>query len=320
MEAAVKAVFSPDFLFSTIRVTTPILLCALGVMVTNRAGIMNIGMEGMMLFSALFGVIGSAITQSAFAGLICAIVSSVIVGWIFALFTLRLKADVLLTGLAVNILAQGGTVFILFVVSGDKAMSASLLSLQLPFFDIPLLSEIPVLGKILSGHNIIVYLSFLCVIATHILITKTPLGLRIRSVGENPATAQSVGIHVLKTKFVAITISGVLAGLAGAYLSMGYLPWFTSGMTAGRGYMAIAAQNLGNVTPLGTLIASFIFGAAEALSNIFVLLSVPDEFVRMTPYAVTLAGLIIVAVRSRKKEKMRKLNLTRDTVSLGKKS
>ena len=309
MEAAIQSVFSAEFLFSTIRVTTPILLCALGIMVTNKAGIMNIGVDGMMLFAALFGVIGSAFTQSAFVGLLCAVMASVVIGWIFAFFTLRLSSDVLLTGLAINILAQGGTVFILYVICGDKGMSTSLPSLQLPFLDIPLLKDIPFLGQVLSGHNLMIYISFVCVVLVWLLIDKMPLGLRIRSVGANPNAAQSVGINVIRTKFIAITISGVLAGFAGAYLSMGYLPWFTSGMTSGRGFMAIAAQNLGNVTPVGTLIASFIFGTAESLSNIFIMLSAPDEFVRMVPYATTIIGLIIMAIVRTRKERKRKLGL-----------
>ncbi|MCL2392716.1 MAG: ABC transporter permease [Oscillospiraceae bacterium] len=309
MEAAIRTVFTMDFLVSSIRVTTPILLCALGVLVTNKAGIMNIGIEGMMLFAALFGVIGSAFTQSALVGLLCAIAASVLAGWIFAFFTLRLRSDILLTGLALSILAQGGTIFILYVITGDKSMSASLNSLQLPFITIPLIKDIPILGALLSGHNIIVYLSLICVVAMHMLMNKMPLGLRIRCVGENPATAGSVGIDVNMIKLKAITISGVLAGLAGAYLSMGYLPWFTGGMTAGRGFMGIAAQNLGNVVPLGTLIASFIFGMAEALANVFVLLHVPHEFVRMTPFVITIAGLIVVSIHRTRKERKRKLSL-----------
>jgi len=309
MEDAIRTVFTIDFLVATIRVTTPILLWAVGVLVTNKAGIMNIGIEGMMLFAALFGVIGSAMTQSAFIGLLCALASSILAAWVFAFFTLRLRSDILLTGLALSILAQGGTIFILYVVSGDRGMSTSLISRQLPVVDIPLLRDIPVAGELLSGHNIVVYVSFLCVVAMHILMNSMRLGLQIRAVGENPATAASVGIDVDRTKFKAITISGVLAGLAGAYLSMGYLPWFTSGMTAGRGFMGIAAQNLGNVAPYGTLIAAFVFGMAEALSNVFVLLHVPQEFVRMTPFAVTVAGLVIVAIHRSRKERKRKLSL-----------
>lgn len=317
MEAAMQAVFSANFLFSTIRVTTPILLCALGIMVTNKAGVMNIGVDGMMLFAALFGVIGSAFTKSALVGLLCAVAASVLSGWLFAFFTLRLRSDILLTGLALNILAQGGTVFILYVICGDKGMSTSLESLQLPFIDIPLIKDIPFLGEVLSGHNIMIYVAFLCVILIHILINKMPLGLRIRSVGANPHAAESVGINVNRTKFISITISGVMAGFAGAYLSMGYLPWFTSGMTAGRGFMAIAAQNLGNVTPIGTLIASFIFGGAGALSNIFVMLSVPDEFVRMIPYATTLIGLIVMSILRTRKERRRKLGLGKPLTEKG---
>ena len=290
-----NVIFTTDFAFTVFRVTTPILLTALGAMISRRAGIMNISLEGIMLVAALFGVVGSAYTQSVWIGVLLAVVSGVLLSMVFAYFTLQLKSDLILTGIALNLFASGGTVFILTVLCGDKGVSTSLNSLVIPSVSIPLLKDIPVLGAILSGHNILTYVSLLCVVLVYILINKTPMGLRIRSVGENPDAAESVGISVLKTRFIALIFTGVLAGLGGAYMSMGYVSWFARDMAAGRGFMALSAQNLGNGTPIGTFLASFIFGIADALSSTLQVLSIPAEFIQMIPYLTTIIGLILFA-------------------------
>lgn len=134
----------------------------------------------------------------------------------------------------------------------------------------------------------------------YLLINKSPMGLRIRSVGENPDAAESVGISVIRTRFTALIITGILSGLGGAFMSMGYVSWFARDMAAGRGYIALAAQNLGNATPLGTCLASFLFGVADALSSSLQVLSVPAEFIQMIPYVTTVIGLVIYAARRKR--------------------
>lgn len=298
-------IFTTDFAFMVFRVTTPILFTALGAMISRRAGIMNISLEGMMLVGALFGVIGSTYSQSALVGVLCAVVASLLLSLVFAYFVLKLKSDLILTGIALNLMASGGTVFLLSVICGDKGVSTSMASKVVPSVEIPLIKDIPILGEILSGHNVLTYVALLSVVVVYVLVNKSPLGLRIRSVGENPDAAESVGISVVKTRFIALMITGILSGLGGAFMSMGYVSWFARDMAAGRGYIALAAQNLGNATPIGTCLASFLFGIADALSSSLQILSVPAEFIQMIPYVTTVIGLIVYAAY-RKKQTQKK--------------
>ena len=298
-------IFTTDFAFMVFRVTTPILFTALGAMISRRAGIMNISLEGMMLVGALFGVIGSTYSQSALVGVLCAVVASLLLSLVFAYFVLKLKSDLILTGIALNLMASGGTVFLLSVICGDKGVSTSMASKVVPSIEIPLIKDIPILGEILSGHNVLTYVALLSVVGVYVLVNKSPLGLRIRSVGENPDAAESVGISVVKTRFIALMITGILSGLGGAFMSMGYVSWFARDMAAGRGYIALAAQNLGNATPIGTCLASFLFGIADALSSSLQILSVPAEFIQMIPYVTTVIGLIVYAAY-RKKQTQKK--------------
>lgn len=265
----------------------------MAALITDRAGVMNIGLEGIMLSSALLGVIGSAFTQSALIGLICAIATGVLMGSIMAYFSLKLKTDIILTGIAINLLSSGGTVFLLYSVAKDKGMSTSLASLTMPVVQIPIIQSIPILGPMISGHNVLTYLAFILVGVVWLLLYKTSLGLKIRVVGENPDAAESVGINVKKIQYTALAISGALAAMGGAYMSMGYMDKFARDMTAGRGFIALAAEALGRGTPVGTLAASLVFGAADALGSNLQVLDIPVQFIQMMPYLFTIIGLII---------------------------
>ena len=291
---ALKSILSAQYLFSIIRVTTPLLFASMAAVVIRRAGIICIAFEGMMLFAAFGGVLGSALTQSVLGGIACGVLFGMLIAMVYAYFVLSLKANTYLTGLAINMLGSGGTVFLLYISTGDKGVSTALNSLVVPSVKIPLVKDIPILGEVLSGHNALTYLAFLAVIAVYFLINKTVLGLRIRSVGENASAAASVGIKVVRTQFIAIVIGGLLASFGGLYMSMGYLPFFTRDMIAGRGFIGIAAQNLGGAMPIPTMLAALAFGAAEAASNILQSLRLPAEFMQMIPYAATLIGLMLV--------------------------
>lgn len=291
---ALKSILSAQYLFSIIRVTTPLLFASMAAVVIRRAGIICIAFEGMMLFAAFGGVLGSALTQSVLGGIACGVLFGMLIAMVYAYFVLSLKANTYLTGLAINMLGSGGTVFLLYLSTGDKGVSTALNSLVVPSVEIPLVKDIPILGEVLSGHNALTYLAFLAVIAVYFLINKTVLGLRIRSVGENASAAASVGIKVVRTQFIAIVIGGLLASFGGLYMSMGYLPFFTRDMIAGRGFIGIAAQNLGGAMPIPTMLAALAFGAAEAASNILQSLRLPAEFMQMIPYAATLIGLMLV--------------------------
>lgn len=298
-----NAIFSTSFGFSVLRVTTPIIFAAMAALITNKAGVMNIALEAIMLFGAFFGTVVSAWTQNAFFGVLAAIGAGIILSMLMAFFAFRMKADLILTGIALNTFASGSTVFLMYMVCNDKASTSGLPSCNVPSIDLPLIKSIPVIGEMISGHNLLTYLAFFSVIVVWLLIYKTPLGLRIRAVGENVHAAESVGIKVMNVQFIALFLSGIFAGLGGAFMSMGYLSFFSRDMIAGRGFIALAAQNMGGAAPLGTLIASIIFGIADALSNMLQTLNVPAELVQMQPYLLTIIGLVIYAVADNHRNK-----------------
>jgi len=301
MKAVLDIILNPLFAYSVLRVSTPILFAALGALISDRAGVINIALEGIMLISALTGVIFSAISGSAFLGLFMALVFGGLVAFSLGYVSLKLKTDIILAGIAINLIASGGTVFALYLLTGDKGISTSLASKLLPKIDIPILKSIPVLGPILSGHNILTYLAFISVFLVWLLLYRTPLGLRIRAVGENEHAVDSVGISVINTRYIALIISGIMAGFGGVYMSMGYLSWFSRDMTAGRGFIALAAESMGGATPLGSMLSSLLFGFFDALSNSLQLLKIPYEFVSMLPYIATVLGLVIYTIQKTKR-------------------
>ncbi len=301
-------IFSTDFAYSVLRVTTPILFAAMAAVVANTAGTPNIALEGIMLFSAFVGVVVSAFTASAWAGLLGAIIFGILLAAVLAFFTLYYKTNVILGGIALNLFSSGGTIFFLYLFAHDKGTSASLPSKVLPQVDIPLIKDVPILGDIFSGHNALTYCAILCVIVVALMMRRTSFGFKLRAVGENPQAATSVGIHVNRTRVIALLISGLLAGMGGAFMSMGYVSWFSRDMIAGRGWTAIAAEAMGRSSPIGTAATSFLFGFADALSNALGIYSVPSEFIRIIPYTATLIGLVAYSISvSRKKNPLRKM-------------
>ena len=296
-------IFTEAFAFSIFRITTPILFAALAAVVADRAGVTNIGLEGIMMISALTGVIFSAWTESAWLGLLCAILLGVATALMIGFFALKLKTDIILAGIAVNMLGNGGTIFFMYLASGDRGYSANLASKVMPTVNIPGLQSIPILGGIFSGHNILTYFAFLAVFLVWVLLYKTPMGLQIRAVGESPNAADSVGVSVNRIKYIALAISGGLAGLGGAFMSMGYLSSFNTNMTAGRGFIALAAEAMGRGEPIGTMLTSLLFGFADALANNMQSLGLPQELVALTPYVFTIVGLALYAASTLKKNR-----------------
>lgn len=303
LEGILGIIFSEAFVFSIFRITTPILFAALAAVVADRAGVTNIGLEGIMMISALTGVIFSAWTQSAWVGLLCAILLGVATALMIGFFALKLKTDIILAGIAVNMLGNGGTIFFMYLASGDRGYSANLASKVMPTIQLPVIQSIPVVGGIHSGHNILTYFAFVCVALTWVLLYKTPMGLQIRAVGESPNAADSVGVSVNRIKYIALAISGALAGMGGAFMSMGYMSSFNTNMTAGRGFIALAAEAMGRGEPIGTMLTSLLFGFADALANNMQSLGLPQELVAMTPYIFTIVGLAVYAASTLKKSR-----------------
>ncbi len=303
-------IFSTDFFFAVLRITAPILFATLGAVVGEKAGVSNIGLEGTMMISALFGSLVSYWTGSWMLGVLVAVLLGIITSLLMGFFAFILKTDIILTGIAVNMIGSGGTLFLVKVITNiteGKAL-ASTTSLvttanQIPAWNIPLIKDIPVLGDILSGHCVLTYVAFLMVFITWALLYKTPLGLNIRSVGENPDAASSVGVSVLKVKYIAIGFSGAMAGLGGAFMSMYYAMGWSLDMVAGRGFIALAAQAMGAGEPVGGMISALIFGFAQALSIKVSSKGIDSNLVTPIPYVVTILGLVVFALVVRRRIK-----------------
>ena len=303
MNPLLKSIFSANFVFATLRVTTPILFAAIGVAITALSGSINIALEGIMLVAAFVGVLVSAFTGSLWLALIFGVLAAVGLAALLGYFHLNLKADIIIAAIALNMFASGITVFLTYIFAHDKGTTSSLKSLVFPSYQIPILKDIPVLGKMFSGLNVLTYFALICVVIFYYLIYKTPLGLRIRAVGQNPDAAESVGVDVKKVKMYSLLLSGFFGAFGGLYLSMGYVSWFSRDMTAGRGFIAIAAASIGGNLPIGTFFGSLLFGVVNTLAIFLATLKVPSELIQMIPYITTVLVLAIYAIQKSAKSR-----------------
>ena len=305
-------ILTTDFFFSIFRIATPILLATLAAVIGEKGGISNIGLEGIMMMSALFGSLSAFWSKSWVIGLLAAMAVGLGEALLMGVFAFKLKTDIILVGTAVNMIGSGGTIFLVKTITNVTMGSAltsttSLITkeLQIPSIHIPLIQDIPVLGKIISGHSLLTYLAFLLVWLTIVLLYKTPLGMNIRSVGENPNAASSVGVSVSKIRFITIGIGGILAGMGGAYMSMYYAMGWSLDMVAGRGFIALAAQSMGGGEPVGSMLAALVFGFAQALGIKVSATGVDSNLVAPIPYIVTILSLVVFALNKRRKERKR---------------
>ncbi len=285
-------------LASTIRLVSPILLAALGGLITERAGVFNVALEGLMLIGAFFAVAGSFWTGEPLLGVALAVVAAAVAAAVLAV-VVDLGGDAIVAGLAINLLALGLTTYLVRPVFGVQGTYYDPSLHGLPDIHLPIVDGIPVLGSIVSGYSVLVYLAFALAVVGHVLLYRHAWGIRLRAVGEAPAAAAAVGIPVRRVRYVAIVLSGVLCGLAGAQLSLSLVTQFVQGMTAGRGFIALVAVMFGRAAPLGVLAASLLFGFAYALTLRLQSVGIPPQFVAMLPYLSTIAVLVAVAVRAR---------------------
>ena len=287
--------FSVSFLAATMRIATPLLIAALGLVYSERAGIVNIGTEGIMLTGALLGAVGSLLFSSPYIGAIFAIVGGATLGMLFAFFTVTLRASQVVVGFSLNIFTAGLTVTL------NRLLLNQVRVPSFTSYPIPGLSRIPVVGDALFNWPLLVYFAFVAVPIASFVLYKTNIGLKIRAVGDHPKACDTVGINVFKVRYSAIIFSGAMSGLAGAFISMGQLSMFTEGMVAGSGFMALAIVVFGNYSPGMVLFASMLFGASDALK--FRLLMTPvggsiSQFMNMLPYALAIIALCLIAKRS----------------------
>lgn len=297
---ALLTLFDLALVASAIRLVTPILLAALGGLFTQRVGIFNVALEGMMLFGAFFAVAGMYWTGEPMIALAIAVVAAVLVALLFAMVVVDFGGDAIVAGLAVNILALGLTTYLVRPVFGVQGSFYDPSLGGLPAVHLPLVEQLPLLGTLLSGHSPLVYLAFVLAIGAHVFLFGHPAGLRVRAVGENPVAAASVGINVRGTRYAMVLLSGALCGLAGAQLSISLVHQFVQGMTAGRGFIALVAVIFGRARPVPVLAASVLFGFAYALAVRLQGAGIPSQFVAMLPYLATIVVLVAVAMRARR--------------------
>lgn len=297
-----EAVFAWSALMAaTLRFATPLVFAAIGGLFSERSGVVNIGLEGMMLTGAFFGIWGADITGSWVGGLGIAMAAGGLLALLYALFAIQLRVDQIVGGTAVNFLAVGVTGFLFVAIYGSAGTPASISSIP----DVPVhwIRHLPVAGDFLDRAigqmNLMIWLALALVVLSWVVVFRTPVGLRLRSVGEHPRAADAVGISVYRTRYVAVTLSGVLAALGGAYLSIGYVHSFNPVMTGGRGFIALAALIFGKWNPVGALAAACLFGFSSALAQgLHVYSPSGATLFQALPYVLTIIAVAGVIGRS----------------------
>lgn len=278
---------------------TPIALAALCGVISERSAVINIGIEGIMLMAAQTAVITATLTDSLYIGLVVAILTGGLVAALHAYLVIHFKVDQTVSSVAINIFGAGATAFISsrFMQSAGDLLNNSG---TFPIISIPGLAKIPVLGPVLFENNLVVYLAILLVFVMHIVLYYTPWGLRTRAVGEHPKAADTLGINVYLTRYVNVIAGGMIAGLGGAYFTLGSVGRFDEAMTAGKGFIGLAAMIFGNWSPIGAYTSSLIFGFADSLQVKLQILRIPipSEFLLMAPYIVTMVILTGVVGRA----------------------
>lgn len=294
------SVFTVELLNSGIRLATPILLAALGGALCNQAGVLNLALESKMLMGAFVGIVAAFYLGNSYAGLLVAMAAGGILGLLFAFLYHKYKVDLVILAIAFNLIIAELTVFVMRVMFGNVGSWSDPSIVRIPDIEIPFIKDIPVIGPILSGYNIIVYFSWLAAIIMFIVLYKMKSGRHLRAVGENKSAAETVGINAVLLQTLALMISGMLAGLGGAFLSIGHLKLFTRNMSNGRGWTAIAAAMFGVNHPIGVFFASLFFGFADAFAvRIQNVTDLPPNLVKLLPNVSTLLVLIIIALRSK---------------------
>jgi len=299
MNDILHIIFNINTFVAAIRISIPIVLAAMGGAFSERAGIINIGLEGMILFGAFAGVLGSFLSGSAWVGVLLAIAFGGFLGYVLAIFSIKFKADHIVVGIALNIFSLGATTWLMQIIWGSRGCSPNVNGLS--EVSVPFIKGVPIVGRLLGTHSPIVYLMFILVLAGWILLFKTPLGLRIRVIGEHPEAADTLGIKIKRIQYFCVILSGILAGLGGAYLSLGHLSSFSMNMSAGRGYMALAANIFGQWNPFGCLLAGYLFAYTDAVQMRLqgLNIGVANELIQMLPYVLTIFVLTVAVIRSR---------------------
>ena len=280
-----------------LRYATPLIFASLGGLFSERSGVINIALEGMLLMGAFFAVLGADLTNSWFLGVLIAMAAGGALAFIHAVFAVSLRADQIVSGTALNFLALGITSYMYLNRYGAEGTPTDLPSV--PDVNLPGVESIPFFGDIFGQLNLLIWAGLALVLITWVVVFRTPPGLRLRSVGENPLAAETAGLSVVRTRYLAVTMSGVLAGAGGAYLSIGFVHSFSENMTIGKGFIALAALIFGRWRPGGALAAALLFGFSTALAQRLPVFSPSAATLfQALPYVLTLIAVAGVVGRS----------------------
>lgn len=303
-------IINVSLIYATFRASTPIIYAALCAAITQQANILNVGTEGIMLMGAFMAVAISYTTGSWMLGVLAAMLSGMFMAWIIAIGHIRYKADNCAIGMGVNLLAVALTKYLLNAILGQQGSFSDPKIIGIPKVHIPFLKNIPVLNDIFNDWSITEWFVIILVIAVWFVFYKTVWGLRLRAVGKFEQAAQTAGINVNGMKYQAILIAGLIGGLAGAHLSLGYSNLFRESMTNNRGFMGVAAMYFGNANPIFTAIGCLIFGFADSVGARVQSYGVPSQIVLLMPYVITIVVLVISLVSKQAAEKKKKSSLT----------
>jgi general nucleoside transport system permease protein len=291
-QVLLRVMTSSDLWQATLQFGALLLLPALGAVISERSGVTNIGMEGMMLTGAYAGVMTTLATHNVLLGVIGAMVAGGLMALLHAIVSINFHANQIVSGIAINLGALGLTNYLLPIQTNGQGVAALANNLRLPTITWGPLARIPFFGPMLFQQNVIFYVAVLILIGTHLLLFRTNIGLRIRAVGEHPQAADTAGVNVRLLRYLCVITSGLFSGLAGAFLSLGIAGIFNPNMTAGRGFIALAAIIFGKYTPLGTAGACLIFGLGDALSTRLQDTGISANLLSTLPYILTLIALV----------------------------
>ncbi|MEH0664942.1 ABC transporter permease [Vibrio scophthalmi] len=284
------ALLIQSLLIAALKTGTPLLIIALGELICEKTGVLNLGQEGMMLMGAMAGFAGAYFTGSLAMGVLLAMVAGMTMAFIFGVLTLSLSANQVATGLALTIFGTGLSAFL-----GGSLVGSTLEGFQ-PI-EIPLLSDLPFLGPLLFQHDLLVYASFALVGISAWVLSRTRAGLVIRAVGENPHSANALGIEVIKVRYLVTLLGGALAGLAGAYMSLAYTPMWMENMTAGRGWIALALVVFASWKVGRLMLGAYLFGLTSIMHLMMqgVGLDISPNLLAMTPYVATIVVMVLLS-------------------------
>lgn len=288
-----------DLAFSAMRIATPLILASMGGLFTYQAGILNIALDGFMIMAAFAAICMAYASASLVIGVLSGIAAAMLLSGLFAMFILRFRAHIFIAGIAVTYLSYGLTALLIKGVLGQDGLFQSPSIPKFPEIALPLIKDIPIVGPVVSGHTVLVYLAYLSVPVVAFLLYQTRWGLRVRMIGEAEDAALTAGVNVEAIKVQTVLLSGLFCGLAGAYLSLGYVSLFARGMTNDRGLIALAAIFFAKGRPYETAAVALLFGPATALSvRLPEVTGIAPQLLQLIPYAVTVLAMIFVGLRA----------------------